>query len=201
MSCYRTCPHCGAHIDPESAVHAGPPPPHFEEQRAQGDRREEYHFPLCGRIPPSTSASNLRSAADTTRPPAHTHIPLNGFYPLPQKTALLERPPPSGHFPPLLLLGGWGEAQKRIWQHSAAGPHWVRPPCKVPAGQRPGQDTTAHQLEDAPLRFRPQLFEYMIHPIQGEGEIYRPATLHAHSPRYCCSGLPILNRSLPASHC
>ena len=82
MSCYRTCSHCGAHIGLGSAGRAGPSPPLvFLEQRAQGDRREEYHFPLRRRIPPSTSASSLRRAADTTRPPAHTHIPLNGFYP------------------------------------------------------------------------------------------------------------------------
>ena len=43
-----------------------------------------------------------------------------------------------------------GEAQKKTRQHSAAGPHWVCPPCKVPVSQGPGQDTTAHQLEDAP---------------------------------------------------
>ena len=139
MSCYRTCPHCGAHIDPESAVHAGPPPPHFEEQRAQGDRREEYHFPLCGRIPPSTSASNLRSAADTTRPPAHTHIPLNGFYPLPQKTALLERPPPSGHFPPLLPLGGWGRHKRRPGSTQPPGPIGCALLVKFPSVKGPAR--------------------------------------------------------------
>ena len=29
MSCYRTCPHCGAHIGLGSAVRAGPSPPSF----------------------------------------------------------------------------------------------------------------------------------------------------------------------------
>ena len=113
MSCYRTCPHCEAHIDPESAVHAGPPPPHFEEQRAQGDRRVEYHFPLRGRIPPSTSASNLRSAADTTRSPPYTRIPLNGFCPPFSKKRSIGKSSPLRSLSPIALARRVGGRHKR----------------------------------------------------------------------------------------
>lgn len=79
MSCYRTCPHCGAHITPESADRAGPPSFFWNNvPRETGVRSTIF---LSAGVYPPTSASSLRRAADTTRPPPHTHIPLNGFYP------------------------------------------------------------------------------------------------------------------------
>ena len=140
MSCYRTCSHCGAHIGLGSAGRAGPSPPLvFLEQRAQGDRREEYHFPLRGRIPPPHQRLKPeKSRRHHKRPCTYTHPPKWVLPPFLKKPLYWKEFPPPVTFPPLLPLGGWGEAQKKTRQHSAAGPHWARPPCKVPAGQRPG---------------------------------------------------------------